>query len=610
MIDQQKTPLAGGAVEHIGQTFHGDDYSRLLALAESSLLMFDDHEDARADFLRKAGRNADNTIVSQISRQVFGPPAPLPIHGKEPHLITDAAAQPPEPFEEEAPATPWPDDCLPGIMQDAADAIAEHVKAPHALAGMAVLAAVAHIAQRLVDAPRPSGGQMPCSLFVLTLLESGGRKSECFNLATAPITKSEIEKRNAHRAECQRLEQSAAAAKPKDRAAIMAQCPPDPRTLYRESTVEKIIRDFVRGSQPAMSWATDEGGVALGGHSLRSETCRASLGNLTRLFDGSGCERDRIGDGQSGFRFGIRFGLFLSCQPIVAREAMADPLLSGQGFFPRFLLAAPESLTGTRFIEPGDLERKATDDERLAAYWQTLAAMDAHAIHTDEHGGLTLPAVAMTSEAVEVWRLWFNRIEASIEQFGDYAHIAPFGGRAGELARRIAAVFACWRQFEGGLALPVVDADDMRRAIALCNYSLAEWARTNGSARLSQTERDAQSLLRWMQHKCLSSFTRSVIAQGCTSELRGSRNKQRRTAAIDELLRRRWLAERDGALFLFSEAATATSATSATKPASNGPESSKSSGNSSSTLEALNFADADPAPPPADDQEGADYEIY
>ena len=203
---------------------------------------------------------------------------------------------PPEPFVKETPPTPWSADCMPQGMAQAARAIAEHVQAPIALAGLAVLGAVAHIAMRLLDARHPKKGSLHSSLYILVELLSGGRKSECFNLATAPIANIERALRETHRAKVKHLEAEATRSKPKDRAGILSEAPPDPRTIFADTTTQAIEHAFVNGSAPALSLSTDEGGSLLGGHSLKSETRAASLGGLTRLFDGAGVQRDRIGE--------------------------------------------------------------------------------------------------------------------------------------------------------------------------------------------------------------------------------------------------------------------------------------------------------------------------
>jgi len=436
---------------------------------------------------------------------------------------------------------------MPISMARAADSIAEHVQAPKALAGMAVLGAVAHIAMRLVDARHPKKGALPASLYILTALESGGRKSECFSIATAPIAKLEREAREAHKAELKRLEAEAALVKTKERACIMREAPSDPRTIFVDTTTQKVEQEFVNGSAAALSLSTDEGGTLLGGHSLKSDTRTASLGALTRLFDGAGVQRDRIGEGQSGFRYGVRFGLFLSTQPIVLVDVLSDSLLRGQGFLPRFLYAAPASMAGTRLHDEKTLSRKAADDLRIIAYWKTLEQMCNITMGVDEHGGLCLPVVGMDSDAVAVWLEFYNSTELQQGEGGDFEALKAFASRAGELAARVAAVYAAWRCCENGIPMnAMVNGDDMRQAVALVGFSLAEWRRHGAGTALNLVERDARDLLEWLHRKGWETATRVKLGQHCPNGLR--KDTRRRNAAIEELQRRRWLIESAGVL--------------------------------------------------------------
>ena len=87
-----------------------------------------------------------------------------------------------------------------------------------------------------------------------------------------------------------------------------------------------------------------------------------------------------------------------------------------------------------------------------------------------------------------------------------------------------------------------------------------------------------------MHGKGWQETTRQRIAQNAPKHLR--KDKQRRNAAIDELIERRWLADTGAGLLIAEKPkkpiATATTATFATQEPSQTPKSSKSSESSSS----------------------------
>ncbi|WP_199102450.1 DUF3987 domain-containing protein [Aquitalea sp. ASV11] len=457
--------------------------------------------------------------------------------------LIEVPATGPESFERDTLPTQWPANCLPGAMQQAAQAIAEHVQAPEPLAAMAVLAAVAHIAQRTANADHPKMGPMPCSLFVLSLANSGDRKSACFSLATRPIDSAEKEARQKHKQDYDAAMQERKASR-KNEEEPTNKLPSDPRTLYSDSTLEKIARDFVQGSRPALSWSSDEAAQFFDGHSMKAETRAGALGVLTRLFDGRGVERDRVGQGLgSGYRFDVRFGLFLSGQPSVIASSLNDPLLREQGLLPRFILSSPTSLAGERFLDEASLSKRADADARSGQYWRILTKLNNAPWPTNEYDGLVLPTATITPDAKARWLVFYNATEARLSpENGDLTgSLQAFGGRAGELALRVATVFAVWRYYENAADKLEVLPDDIDRAAALVNYSLAEWLRLSTGHQLSATERDARDLLAFLQKKPeqWTCFTKQQLAQRGPGKMRS--DSRRRTAALDELIRRKWL---------------------------------------------------------------------
>ena len=79
-------------------------------------------------------------------------------------------------------AAPYPVEALGSLLGEAAEAIASIVKVPPAMAAQSVLSAAAMAAQPHGDAIR-DGQVIPLSLFMLTVAESGDRKSAADKLA-------------------------------------------------------------------------------------------------------------------------------------------------------------------------------------------------------------------------------------------------------------------------------------------------------------------------------------------------------------------------------------------------------------------------------------------
>lgn len=462
-------------------------------------------------------------------------------------------------------AAPYPLEALPPLMRDAAQAIAEHVQAPLALAGQCVIGAGVYLAQTRVNAPhihRQSG--MPCSMFLLTLADSGDRKSECRRLAFKTADEAEEKARTEHRKACDEITNMAGGLKGKALEQFNAEhpLPFDPRTQYSDATYERIAGDMIRGASAA-SWDTDEGGQVLGGVSLKADTRAATLGGLVKAFDTGAFERTRShGNAEgSGFAYNRRLSMHLLAQAVTVAAALDDPLLRGQGFLPRFLFASPPSLAGTRFLTADQLSRKAYADPRLQRYWARCEAINATPQAIDPQTGEVSPLVLdLDEEAAGDWLEFYNEVEGEQSPLGKFANLRPFAGRAGELVRRLAAVFAC---FEGQQQ---IDGECMRRAAVLVRHSLAEWARYTDSEAVNPKLQQAAVLLEWLQVNQWLTFDARALQREGPRFVRKSAAQRDNLLAI--LVDHHQLLTSDGKQFNLNPLATA--ATAATTRANQG----------------------------------------
>lgn len=399
---------------------------------------------------------------------------------------------------ESTPAEDYPINALPATMQNAALAVAEHVQAPLALAGQCVIGAAAYLAQTRVDAPhpvRPDG--MPSSLFILTLADSGDRKSECRRLAFREIDEAEREARKNHGQQCADiLERANELTNKKQRDEHLAEnpLPRDPVTQYADVTFEPIAGAMIRGASAAC-WDTDEGGQLFGGAALKADTRSSTIGGLIRAFDSGTFERTRSRSNpeSSGFAYDRRLSILVLAQPAAVAEALSDPLLKGQGFLPRFLFSSTESLAGSRFLTDKRMQENSYDDPRLRKFWERCRQIQAEPAHTVPETGEVKPLVlATTKEADEVWLNFYNDTEREQSRLGEFYAIRPFASRAGELARRLAAVFACFERMEA------IEGEAMEQACRIVRHSLREWVRYAEEAQPSAELMQAAALVEWL----------------------------------------------------------------------------------------------------------------
>jgi hypothetical protein len=110
--------------------------------------------------------------------------------GHEPSETADAVAgmlAAAKSIEPKVETAAYPRDALGDVLGPAAEAISTKVRVPLALAGQSVLAVASLASQAIADVRLPYGQTRPASLFILTIANSGDRKSSSDHEAMTPV---------------------------------------------------------------------------------------------------------------------------------------------------------------------------------------------------------------------------------------------------------------------------------------------------------------------------------------------------------------------------------------------------------------------------------------
>ncbi|MGZ8927658.1 MAG: DUF3987 domain-containing protein [Methylobacter sp.] len=99
----------------------------------------------------------------------------------------------PQPITTKIDPEPYPLDALPDMIREAVEEVAKFVKAPLPLVAGSALGALSLVIQAHVDIKRAERLTGPCSLFLLSLADSGERKTTCDGFFTAAIRQYETE---------------------------------------------------------------------------------------------------------------------------------------------------------------------------------------------------------------------------------------------------------------------------------------------------------------------------------------------------------------------------------------------------------------------------------
>lgn len=438
---------------------------------------------------------------------------------------------------------PYPVAALGPILSKAASAIEAVVQCPSACAANSVLAGAALAAQAVanVELPIGDGKPAPLSIYILTALSSGERKSTGDGYALRPVREFERELAEIEAEQRKTFERENYVYQIRVRQAEkdfkgdhlgLSKTieefgpPPQPPLLSiiapsGDSTMEGMFRAFERG-RPDLGIFSDDGATFLGGYSLKSEQKQATIAALCRYWDGAKVERVRGGDGVTVL-YDRRLACHLMVQPDVATNFFSDQQFADQGLLARFLIAAPEERAGSRFRDDTVYQRSVTQaTAELVAYNVAMAALLRRPIRWRDESNRPLGVVRgllrLTPEARAQYVECYNDIESQMGPGSEFAGTKPFASKLLEHATRIAAVITLIENPNSTL----ITADALANAMALARYYAGEVSRVADSGMISPKLRQAEALRRWLQARPEAMVSIRQVCQFGPSTLRSA----------------------------------------------------------------------------------------
>jgi hypothetical protein len=448
-----------------------------------------------------------------------------------------------------------------GPLRQAAEAIHDKTQAPAAIGAQSVLGVAALAVQGLFDAETLHGWAPP-SLFLLTIAQSGDRKTTCDKLAMAPVRDFEKELGELSRDEQTQYQNEMAVWEaerkrilapprksdgPRDKTEMqvdLAAIGPEPKPpLYAtitagEPTLEGVVKHMAL-LRPALGLFSDEGGAFVGGHGMNSENRLKTVAGLSVLWDGTPVDRWRAGDGVAVYH-GRRLSAHLMAQPVAAAGLLADPIANGQGFLARFLITEPPSAIGTRLRVGHSPESEAALSAFKARAGELLRRPLPLADGTRNE--LEPPLLPLSGDAREVLQEFALVVEAAQAKGGELEGVRPFASKAAEHAARLAAVMTLFGNPDASNVTRVTMDD----AVTLATFYVNEAARLTDAATISKDTADAEKLRRWI----LESWGEQLISTPDVVQ-RGP-NQFRETAHVRKLLA---ILQRHGWLVLLDKSA-------------------------------------------------------
>ena len=395
------------------------------------------------------------------------------------------------------------------LVGDAARELKWNLKAPDALIGMSLLATMSASCQSLIDVKLPTGQIRPVSLNIMTIAESGERKTTVDRLVGQPlydhddVLLEQYEKDVACYEKAYLLWEDTRRALHKKRSKLISQgkciddinmtldehqahepLQPRRRQVVRTDMTGRAFADALQGESEAIAIMSDEGDIL-----LRSDAMR-QLGMLNAAWDGASLKLDRA-EGKSVLARNPRVTLSIRTQPAVIREYLErkGEHARGSGHFARYLVGWPATTQGSRFLNTVEPDWDALN--RFHRRVEDLLKTRADQVRGGMMGRVTME---FTDEAKAEWIKLANETESDLHHQGRLHDIADFGSKACEIVGRVAAVLHYFSMQDGS-----IDADTLDRAIAIVGWHLDEFKRLfSDGSEVSIAHADAQLLARYL----------------------------------------------------------------------------------------------------------------
>jgi hypothetical protein len=228
--------------------------------------------------------------------------------------------------------------------------------------------------------------------------------------------------------------------------------------------------------------------------------------------------------------------MHLMLQPDAATEFLSHPVLRDQGLLSRMLVAAPESLAGSRMYR----EASPEEDAAIRAFGaRVLSILETSPMMAEgKRNELEPRALPLSAEARQEWLTFHDHVEGQVGPDGPLRPIRDFAAKAAEHAARIAGVLTLVED----LRATEIGQPAMVSAVALVDWYLTEALRLNAAGRTDPAILQAKALLEWMQDRVGDGgevFFRDVLRLGPSA----TRRLDAAEAALKVLARHGWTEE-------------------------------------------------------------------
>jgi len=391
----------------------------------------------------------------------------------------------------------------------------------------------------------------PVGLFMLSIADSGERKTTCDGFFTSAIRQYEAEQTElaapllkdfaaalaAWNAEREGIlsaikdagKKGKAVAELRDNLTQLEHNKPEPpripRLILGDETPENLAYTLAK-NWPSAGVVSSEAGVVFGAHGMGKDSVMRNMALLNVLWDGGSLSIGRR-TSESFTVQGARLTVALQIQEATLRVFFdkSGGLARGTGFLARFLVAWPESTQGYRpFTDPPETWPK------LAAFHRRISEILNTPAPLTEQSTLEPAMLTFTPAAKSAWIAFHDALEGELRSGGELYDVRDVASKAADNAARLAALL---HVFTHGM-VGSVDVDSFEGANRVAAWHLSEARRFFGELALPVELANAARLDAWLIDYCKRERTQ-FISRREAQRTGPIRNKDALKQALQEL---------------------------------------------------------------------------
>ncbi|EJG5000444.1 DUF3987 domain-containing protein [Escherichia coli] len=436
----------------------------------------------------------------------------------------------------------YPVDSFPPFIRNTIYEVQQRTQAPVSLIGTSLIGVMSYVSQNRITVCRFNDLWGPVSVYLITLAESGERKSTVDKMLMVPLYQldkqllsdyegalvnwnNEIELLNIEKKAlekkirteiCRGQDHSETNKKLKQLLGMYPEKPERVKMILNDAT-SSAIKDVLCSTWRSVGLMSDEAGTIFNGYALKE------LPFLNKIWDGSSFSIMRKSEPEKLITdAGMTISLMVQPSVFESYKARKGDFAKGVGFFARCLFCQPYSTQGSRQIT-----NPVCSTEHLPVFHQRLMEIINESIdkpHIKER-----MCLHFSPEAQRRWIEFYNHTESQMSVFGCLYNYKDYASKIADNMARIAAILHYFNGDKGDISLHITEA-----AIEITTWYVNEYLRLFAKPEESaQINKDVEELDWWIRNQC-SRIGAPYIRKNTI--LQYGPNRLRNNARVNEIL--------------------------------------------------------------------------